>query len=421
MAFPELIEIVPPSRRITARITIPGSKSITNRALALAALARGPVVIRRALWSEDTEVMVDALRRLGFELDVEADVAERSNRTITVRGLGGTIPPGGDREGPLSLYVGLAGTAARFLSALLCLGSGFYRLHGTPAMHARPQAPLFEALTALGYELRPTHGRLPVLIRGGGARAGRCRIGLRGSSQFASALLMGAVASPWDVCVENDDGEHASYVAMTRAMIETFPHDGGEFAVEIDASSGGYFHAARHLLAGSVIDIPDWPRSGWQIDAAFPNHLPLPNTLSRTRDLGDSIMMAIAMAPLASHETRFEDLDRLRVQECDRVEALREELTKCGGRVRALGDTLVIEPGPLHGAEIDCRGDHRVAMCFATLGLRVPGIRLRGAACARKTFPSFYEKLAAPPPTGLGVDIRDAIAGRTLAVEELST
>src|SRR6267143_4758931 len=146
MALPASIEIVPRTSPVKAEITVPGSKSITNRVLVLAALANGESVISGALWSEDTQVMVDCLQELGFMVNVAPDPSEPCNRTITVYGRVGTIPPGGPEGQPLELFVGNAGTAARFLSALVCLGEGCYRLHGVPRMHERPQAALFTAL-----------------------------------------------------------------------------------------------------------------------------------------------------------------------------------------------------------------------------------------------------------------------------------
>jgi 3-phosphoshikimate 1-carboxyvinyltransferase len=128
--------------------------------------------------------------------------------------------------------------------------------------------------------------------------------------------------------------------------------------------------------------------------------------------LGDSILTAIVLAPLARQPTCFTDLGRLRVQECERVTALRTELTKCGARVREIGDTLAIQPGRLHGAEIETYQDHRVAMGFAILGLKVPGIKIKNPACVKKTFPNFFQKLAAAPPQGLGAEIRDGAGNR---------
>src|SRR6185295_18111197 len=139
--------------------------------------------------------------------------------------------------------------------------------------------------------------------------------------------------------------------------------------------------------------------------------------ISRMLDLGDSIMMAIVTAPLGEDEIRFTDLGRLRVQECERVVALRAELTKCGAKVVEKDDTLTVYPSQLHGAEIETYNDHRMAMCFAILGLKVPGIKIKTPACVKKTFPNFFQKLATPPPSGLGATILDAKTGRKLEVD----
>src|SRR5471030_1086784 len=166
MALPDLIEIVPLDQPVRAEITVPGSKSITNRALIIAALADGETTLTGALWSEDTQIMVDGLQKLGFEIRVEPDPEEFCNRTITVKGLGGKIPNAGTIEKPLELFAGNAGTAARFLAAFVCLGDGVYRLSGVARMHERPQAALFSALRELGYRVESENGndKLPVII-----------------------------------------------------------------------------------------------------------------------------------------------------------------------------------------------------------------------------------------------------------------
>ena len=446
MPLPELIEIVPPRSAIVAQITVPGSKSITNRALILAALSPGVTTLRGALWSEDTEAMVDALRVLGFQVQVEPDADEPANRTMRVIGQGGVVPPGGTRERPLELFVGNAGTAARFLAAFVCLGSGFYRLSGVPRMHDRPQAALFDALRSLGYRIDSATHRLPVIIEGGGRRPGQVTVSVGESSQFASALLLSAPVGGWEVAVDGGDEEELPYVEMTRQLVKTFPRTGGEFQIEPDASSGSYFWGALELLRsfpGTDILVRHWPTSGWQIDQQSKpvleslserlralseppvdtSGIPLGYGLtgiSRHRDLGDSIMTAIVIAAVLSPEivhmvendppsnaTRFTDLGRLRLQECERVKALHDELHRCGGDVvEGPGDTLVVTPGgPLHGAVIPTYKDHRMAMCFATLGLKVAGLKIQNPSCVKKTFPNFFQKLQAPPPHGLGVVI----------------
>src|SRR5262249_21611312 len=182
-----------PSGPVAASVVLPGSKSITNRALILAALASGPVSLRGALWSEDTQAMVDSLGRLGFSIDVRSDPTEPANRTLAVRGAGGRIPNAGTAANPIELFVANAGTAARFLPPLLCLGHGSYRLSGIPRMHERPQAALVEALRALGYAIDTPNDRLPALVHGSGPRPGAsCTVSVAESSQFASALLLSA-------------------------------------------------------------------------------------------------------------------------------------------------------------------------------------------------------------------------------------
>jgi 3-phosphoshikimate 1-carboxyvinyltransferase len=437
MALPSLIEIVPLEHPVRAEITVPGSKSITNRALILAALAEGEVALQGALWSEDTQIMVECLYQLGFDVQVADDPAEFCNRTITVRGLGGKIPKAGTVEKPLELFVGNAGTAARFLAAFLCLGRGTYRLSGVPRMHERPQAALFEALRELGYRVESENGndKLPVRIYGEGPKPGKCRVSIEKSSQFASALLLSAGMGGWLVGIVGENAEESPYVTMTLKLMEVFPKTGGTFQIEPDASSGSYFVGAGELLGnreGWPITVLDWPLSGWQIDTDFVVALPLHRVLARggllddgVIKLGDSIMTAIVLAAFigsGGEFVKFTHLGRLRVQECERVVALRTELTKCGAKVIEEGDTLTVWPSALHGAEIETYNDHRMAMCFAILGLKVPGIKIKNPSCVKKTFPNFFQKLAGSPPHGLGAaiwEIKDGVRTRQLSGDDL--
>ncbi len=467
----DLIEIVPLDKPVRAEITVPGSKSITNRALILAALADGEVTLEGALWSEDTQIMVECLQEIGFMINVAPDPNEFCNRTITVYGRGGVVPPGGTEQQPMELFVGNAGTAARFLAAFVCLGKGVYRLHGVPRMHERPQAALFKALRELGYRVESEKGndKLPArffgradLPVGQNARqrvpTRKCTVSIEESSQFASALLLCAKAGGWQVEVVGENAEESPYVVMTTKLIEVFPHRSGKFQIEPDVSSGSYFLGAAWLVTNyeirdfvrskygpqvktdmfyqngwpilreSTIRVLNWPSSAWQFDAHFQEFLPLPDEISRGFQLADSIMTAIVLAAdelggrgkiEGNREIRFTDLGRLRVQETERVIALRTELTKCGAKVVEEGDTLTIYPSKLHGAEIETYNDHRMAMCFAILGLKVPGIKIINPACVKKTFPNFFQKLAAPPPKGLGATILDAKTGRKLNEAEL--
>ena len=419
--LPDLIEIVPPAGppRDTT-VVLPGSKSLTNRALILAALARGPVTLTGALWSEDTQAMAECLRRLGFGVAVAADPAEPANRTFVVEGAGGRIPKGGTAAQPLDLFVENAGTAARFLPPMLCLGDGVYRLSGIPRMHERPQAALVQALRALGYRIDTPNDRLPAVVHGAGPRPGAaCAVSVEESSQFASALLLCADLGGWTVEVTGGNPDELPYVDMTRRLVRDFPRDGGTYAIEADASGASYFWGADWLLrrSGSRVHVAPVPRSGMQADQKFLDLVVEKDwqaTFSRQTDLADSIMTAIVLAPFAKAPTRFTELGRLRVQECERVVALRTELTKCGATVAESGDTLTVQPGAIHGGEIETYNDHRVAMCFGMLGLVVPGMVLRNPACVRKTFPNFFAKLAE-----VGATVRDARTGRVLAGEDL--
>ena len=434
MALPDLIEIVPLAAPVHAEITVPGSKSITNRALILAALADGEVTLKGALWSEDTEIMFDCLQKLGLAVSKQNDSDEPCNRTITVKGLGGKIPNAGAAEKPLELFVGNAGTAARFLSAFVCLGRGVYRLSGVPRMHERPQAALFSALRELVYRVESENGndKLPVKIFGEGAKKGNCKVSIEESSQFASALLLSSKIGNWEIEIAGENADESPYVAMTSKLIKAFPKSGGSFHIEPDTSSGSYFLATGWLFEDREswpVTVAEWPISSFQIDTNFVGVLPLPAFVARTQQidesmiqLGDSIMTAIVVAPFSKQSCKFMGLGRLRVQECERVVALRTELTKCGAKVIEEGDTLTVWPSELHGAEIETYNDHRMAMCFAILGLKVPGIKIKNPACVKKTFPNFFQKLAAQPPHGLGAEIweiKDGQRTRKLSGEDL--
>jgi len=388
---------------------------------------------------------------------VESDPAEFCNRTITVRGLGGKIPKAGTEEAPLELFVGNAGTAARFLTAFVCLGHGVYRLSGVPRMHERPQAALFQALRQLGYrvESEKDNDKLPARIYGEGPSFSKCQVSIGASSQFASALLLSAWVGEWQVEVTGVNADESPYVAMTSLLMEAFPRKGGTLEIEPDASSGSYFWGADWILRiGELTDVKKWmeengkfalgktdtdfrsrmtrvrvkhwPDSHWQLDDGFKVYveggLQMPASISRLHDLADSIMTAITLAPLNGNSAKlvkFTDLGRLRVQECERVVALRTELTKCGAKVIEEGDTLTVYPSALHGAEIETYNDHRMAMCFAILGLKVPGIKIINPACVKKTFPNFFQKLAGAPPHGLGATILDGKTGLKLELTEL--
>src|SRR6185369_15849411 len=325
--LPDLIEVSPPSRQKDSKVVLPGSKSLTNRALILAALAAAPVTLRGALWSEDTQAMVECLKRLGFPVEVADDPAEPANRTLEVQGAGGRIPNAGTPEQPIELFVENAGTAARFLPPMLCLGHGSYHVSGIERMHQRPQAALVGALRQLGYRIDTPNDRLPAVVHGTGPRPGAaCSVSVEESSQFASALLLSGGIGGWQITVTGGNEDELPYVDMTRRLVKDFPWHGGTYDIEADASGASYFWGADWLLrdVGSRVTVVPTPVSGMQADQKFLDLVaqgPWQAAYSRQTDLADSIMTAIVLAPFAPTTTRFAELGRLRVQECERVAA----------------------------------------------------------------------------------------------------
>ncbi len=383
--LPDPYPIEPLAKPPHCTITVPGSKSITNRALILAALSESKCTLRGALWADDTQVMVDSLQRLGFDVKVEPDPAEQCNRTITVVGRGGEIP-----SKKADLYVGNAGTAARFLTALVCLGHGEYTIHGDERMHERPMGDLFAGLRRLGPEISsPSH--LPAIIRADGLRPKTVVVSARHSSQFASALLLISRQAGLKVQLSEPDEPHG-YIEMTKRMTERFTHD---YFIEPDLSSASYFVAAGWTTGGHV-EVAGAPKNSLQIDGAFPQFLPPPPVVSRASDLGDSVMTLAVCALFGNQPMKLTDAKRMREQETDRLHAMATEFQRVGARAEEQKEGLRVWPaesGQLHGADIETYNDHRMAMSFGVLGLKVPGIRITNPGCVSKTFPNFFERL----------------------------
>lgn len=383
--LPDILEILPLAGPPRGTIGVPGSKSITNRALILAALSEGNCVLRGALWAEDTQVMVDSLQRLGFKVEVAPDPNEECNRTLTVEGRGGEIP-----ASQAELHVGNAGTAARFLAALVALGHGKYSLRGDERMHRRPMKELFDALRELGAQIEARGDQLPAAICARGISARTVTIRAEKSSQFASALLLISRAAKLQVQVSGSDEN--GYVAMTRRMLDEFA---SQYAIEPDLSSASYFKAVEFICGGSV-EVAGWPKDSLQMDGRFPKFLPPPPRVSRLRDLGDSVLTLAVCGLFGRQPLSITEAARLRDQECDRIAAMVTELKKVGARVEEREEGFCVWPAPegtLRGAEIETYNDHRLAMCFSVLGLKVRGVKIKNPACVAKTFPNFFDKL----------------------------
>jgi 3-phosphoshikimate 1-carboxyvinyltransferase len=390
--LPDKICIRPLTVPVQAKISVPGSKSITNRALILAVLSPGTVRLNGALWAEDTELMVAALRKLGFEIEVTPDPYNDCNRTIKVQGQGGKIPV---KEA--DLFVGTAGTAARFLSVLCALGQGRYRLHGTDRMHERPMKEVFVAIRSLGGTVEDTADHLPAIIRGP-IRGGKISISESDSSQFASALIL--VSKVLAVEVQTPS---SPYVQMTRELVKCWGSASSmEFDVEPDASSASYFKAlpCLHPVSRDALVIEKWPAKSSQIDHAFQNFLPPPKEVSRKKDLGDSVLTLVITAAALKRPFRLFEAANLRNQECDRIAALKTELTKCGVPAQEKSDELILEPAEkFNPASIKTYKDHRMAMSFAIFGsidamkTGSSWITIEDPSCVNKTFPNFFETL----------------------------
>ena len=387
-SLPDPYPIEPLTNPPNCTITVPGSKSITNRALILAALAKGKCTLRGALWADDTQVMVDSLNKLGIKT-TPSKPDENSNCDIEVEGQSGRIP--NERA---ELYVGNAGTAARFLTAFVCLGQGAYRISGDPRMNERPMKDLFEALKSVGVEIDSPNDRLPVTIRPKGLSGGVVTVNLTDSSQFASALMLICKRAGLQLNFPKWEMEQG-YLTMTDEMTSSaFPTD---YSIEPDYSSASYFWGAGFLAQGRV-EVKGWgnTKSHLQIDGEFPKFLPPPEKVSRRASLGDSIMTLAICALFGKQPMRIIDAARMRLQETDRIKAMVTELERVGAKAEEHEDGFTVwpaKPGQLHGADIETYNDHRMAMCFSVLGLKVPGIRIKNPQCVSKTFPNFFEKL----------------------------
>jgi len=425
--------IAPLTAAPDATVSIPGSKSLTNRALVLAALADGTTHLSNALFSDDTVVMVESLRRLGVHVEVDP-----AAQTIDVHGVGGTIP-----VASAELFVGGAGTAARFLTALVALGHGEYRIDGNVRMRERPMEDLLAALAALGASIRAPDGTLPLVVAAHGLRGGRTVVRGEVSSQFVSALLMVVPYASGDVDVAVEGRLTAApYVAMTLAVMAAFgvtvdhPVEGSldrfrvrsgqryrarAYAVEPDASSAAYFLAAAAITGGQV-KVPRLSARSVQGDARFIDVLERMGCAVERGDdaigvrgpanlrgvdadlnaMSDQTMTLAAIAPFAQGPTRIRGVAHIRHQESDRLAATAAELRRLGQEVEMLDDGLVIVPRPVRPAVVETYGDHRIAMAFAVAGLRAPGIAIADPECVTKTFPDFFERLEAlrTPPVG---------------------
>ena len=424
-SYPRQITLSPPLAPVHASVWLPGSKSITNRALLLAALADGTSKLVAPLHSEDTWYMASALRALGIGIE------ETPEKKFIVTGRGGKF------DAPhKTLMIGNSGTTVRFLTAAACFAptGSDVTLDGIARMRERPIRDLVGALLTLGVdaECLNGHGCPPVRVRGGGLPGGKCRLRGDVSSQFLTALLQAAPYAATDVEIEIvGDLISKPYIDITQAVMASFGvslvndnyqtlrvpagqrYIGREYAIEADASNASYFLAAAAVTGGTVtlenlgtdsiqgdirfLDVLEQMgcivSRGASITLSGPNQLrAIAADMEAIPDMAQTLAV---VAAFADGPSRITNIGSLRVKETDRVQAIAKELPKLGVRVDEGPSDWIITPpanGTYQPGEIDTYDDHRMAMAFAVAGLRVPNVRINNPGCVAKTFPDFWER-----------------------------
>ena len=409
-------------RNVLCTITeVPGSKSITNRALLLASLSNGTTHLSNVLFSDDSRHFLKCIQNLGVKVEIDEE-----GKNVTVYGTGKTLPTSAD------IYVGSAGTAARFLSATLGVSKGTYTLNSSEQMKRRPMLPLIEALESVGCKVSYLEevGHFPFVIQADGFNKNNITINIDSSSQFLSALLIASVISENELTI-NVQGEHGyAYIDMTVAMMKQFGVDvikgnkcftipgncnytSRDYNIEPDASGAAYMYALAPLF-GLDICIPGINSSSLQGDIEFIYTLEKMGCVLTTNSDGDFILspptnnnlkgididmssfsdqaLTLAcIAPFASTPTTIRGIGHIRLQESDRLSAMATELSKMGIKVDEGPDYITIFPGIPTPATIDTYDDHRIAMSFTLIGLKTPGTVINNPECCKKTFENYFD------------------------------
>jgi 3-phosphoshikimate 1-carboxyvinyltransferase len=426
--FMQILSLAPFQAPASGTVQVPGSKSINNRALLLAALAKGTSTLTGALDSDDTRIFATCLSALGF--DVHHD---RQSETFTIIGCGGSLPT--PKSEVTDLFVGNAGTAARFLLAMCALGHSPIRFDGVEAMRKRPMADLVSLLVHQGASVHyeAEHGYFPLTLTGNGLSGGALTLDPRKSSQQVSAALMvAAFASTDTVLTLTGDIVSEPYIAMTIDMMADWgvavarPRLGNlkvaacqnyagkaSYAVEPDASSASYFFAAAAVTGGSVT-VPNLSRTALQGDVLFVDALAamgakveddargltvtgpakLNGVTIDMNAISDTAPTLAAIAANASSPTWITGVEHMRWKETDRVTAMATQLRAMGGDIEERQDGLLIKPSKLHRAQVATYDDHRMAMSLAIAGIANQGVDIEDPACTSKTFPTFFDVLS---------------------------
>lgn len=418
-----MIEIQPIQKPLDATIEVPGSKSYTNRALLVAAMARGTSTLTGALFSDDTRYMSASLRKLGVRID-----ADEKQARFDIHGNGGDIP-----VASADLYIGNSGTTSRSLTAYVSLGHGKFVIDGdAPMRHGRPIADLLDALRQIGGSARTQfeNGHLPVIVEANGLAGGKTQLDITKSSQFLTALLLIAPYAKNGMEIEVLGNRTMPYIDITRSVMTAFGVqvtsedykyfriEGGQqyqprvYNIEPDASNASYFFAAAALTGGRVT-VQHLNLDSAQGDLQFVHILEqmgCRTTVSNTgitvtgprqlkgidvdmRTISDTSLTLAAIAPFADSKVTIRNIEHTRWQETDRIHAMVTELRKLGVPVVEHQDGLEISPAPITPAAIDTYEDHRVAMAFSLVGLKANGIRINNPECVSKTFPDYFEVL----------------------------
>jgi len=418
----------PQKKEEPLKVQVPGSKSITNRALLLSTLAQGTSTLDGVLFSDDSRHFLSCIQQLGFQTSVD-----EKNRRITVCGLGGAVP-----KKEASLYVGSAGTAARFLTAYLGLSRGIFHMDASPQMRRRPMAPLLDSLQTLGCEIDyPADGAtgyFPFTLHGHGCHAEEITIDINHSSQFLSALLIASCITEKDFTIHIEGSHGMAYIEMTNRMMQQFgvlsqridertvlipagqTYRSREYRIEPDASAAAYFYAMSPLLGIPVL-VEGVHFDSLQGDVAFIRILEQMGCKAQETDDGvllsppeskdysgitvdmsacsDQAITLAAIAPFADSPTTIQGIGHIRFQECDRLNAIVTELRKMGITCEETTDSITIYPGSPKASLVETYEDHRMAMGFSLIGLKSPGIVIDHPECCRKTFENYFDVLTA--------------------------
>ncbi len=410
-------------------VEVPGSKSMTNRALLMAALADGTTILKGVLFSEDSRNFLGSLKVLGFHVEID-----EAAKIVTVEGCNGKIPVTSGE-----IYVGSAGTAARFLTAMLAMAEGTFVVNASEQMKKRPMKPLFEVLTDLGAEIKclEKEGFLPVQIKGIGQSAPqdeKCstKLDISESTQFLSALLLISPMMKQGLCIEvTSERKDGAYIRITRKMMEQFgavvdfdgktyhmnsgiSYKSGCYQIEPDVSAACYFYAAAALTGGKAMvrnvtwkcmqgdlkflellekigcEVSDTPDG---IEVKGPENSRLRGITVDMKDFSDQTMTLAALAPFADSDVRIENIGHIRLQESDRIHAVATELNRLGISCEEEPDAVTIHPGMPKPTVVQTYEDHRMAMAFALVGLRIEGIEISDPMCCRKTFETYFDIL----------------------------